>query len=134
MDCNQVCQGIQQFFGNIFATIFWAAVIIGGIILVFKLLAAFVTHVTTEVRGAFDDICGSPLGRLLGTRAHLLYLAPLSALSFAAVAYSPIVQQVELVAIAVFSLGLIFGILAAANLLSGFPSANRKPPPPIPPV
>lgn len=126
MECNQVCQGIQQFIGNIFVNLFWGALIIGGIFLAFKLLSSAITGVAGALRGTYTDIRNTPLGRRLGKRTHLVYLAPISAIGFYEAFKSPLVREYWWFEPLTFWTGALAGGIAIANLLTGFPSREGK--------
>jgi len=122
MDCNQVCQGIQQFLRiavtNLFLGAFYLGIAIFGLWLALKLLS--------NVFGVLISSWETVRSSWLGTRAHLIYLIPVCAISCALIWGAGINEYSSgALGAAVEWAAFLTGAAAITNLVSGFPS-NRQ--------
>ena len=124
MDCNQVCQGIQQFLGNAVTKLFLGAVYLGGAVLMlwlaFKLLR--------KVFGVLNSSWETARSSWLGKRAHLVYLLPVFAVSCALIWGAGINEYNSgALGAAVEWVAFLTGAATIANLMSGYPSHRQGP-------
>jgi hypothetical protein len=122
MDCNQVCQGIQQFFGiaaitNLLLGAFYLGVTIFVLWLAFKLL--------NNVFGVLTSSWETARASWLGRRAHLIYLVPIFAVSCALIWGAGINEYSDALGAVVEWAAFLTGAAAIANLVSGYPSNQR---------
>jgi|HubBroStandDraft_4_1064222.scaffolds.fasta_scaffold118670_3 hypothetical protein len=113
MDCNQVCQGIQQFLSNAVTNLFLGAFYLGAAILVLWLACKLLSNV-------FGMLTSS-----LGKRAHLIYLVPVCAVSCALIWGAGVTEYNSVLGAAVEWAAFLTGAAAIANLVSGYPG-NRQ--------
>lgn len=122
MDCNQVCQGIQQFLGNAVTNLFLGAFYLGSAMLLLWLAFKLLGNVFGVLASSWETVRSSWLGK----RAHLIYLVPTCAVACALIWGAGINEYNSGgLGAAVEWAAFLTGAAAIANLVSGYPS-NRQ--------